>query len=164
MRTSFLSNIPSFFRMDTHVKMAVCVAERLWTCIWYLEGEDMIYSCRRGVYKHGHNSDLAFQNVTLTKMITQITFPESCASWWKPFEVFKAYGTVLPQNKTQCFPMCFLNLCFTLKDYVIKKGSSLILQSLTRWMAPKVPVFSFCTMAPFHDNFSHLHLDLWHCV
>lgn len=128
----------------------------------------MIYSCHRGMYKHGHNSDLAFQNVTLIKLITQITFPESCASWWKPFEVFKANGTVLPQNK-KCFPLCFLNLCFTLKDCVIKEGSNLVFQPLTRWMVPKMPVFSFCTMAPFHDNFSSAlmqeeHLNLWHCV
>ena len=75
-------------------------ALRFWTCTQYLGGEDVIYGCRRGMYKHGHNLDPSFHNVALTELITQIKFPGSSASWWKPFEVFEPHGTVCPQEKT----------------------------------------------------------------
>ena len=108
----------------------------------------MIYGCRRGMYKHGHNLDPAFQNVALMElMIAQITFPGSCASWWKPFEVFKPYGTIFPENKTQSI---FISLE---QDYMIKKGFNHIPLSLQRWLASGVPVFSICTTVPFHDCF-----------
>lgn len=63
----------------------------------------MIYGCRSGMYKHGLNLDPAFRNMSLRELIAQITFPGSCASSWKPFEVFKSYGTVSPQNKISIF-------------------------------------------------------------
>lgn len=66
------------------------------------------------MYKHGLNLDPAFSNVSLTELITQMTFPGSYASWGKPFEAFKSHGTVSPQNKISI-------LINFEQDYMIKK-------------------------------------------
>lgn len=102
------------------------------------------------MYKHGLNLDPAFCNISLTELITQITFPGSCASWGKPFEAFKSYGTISIQNKIRIF------INFE-KDYVIKKTVNWFyihfLLSMIVKMSSGVPDFSTCTTIRFHDCF-----------
>lgn len=120
-----------------------CSALRLWTCTWYLCGEDVIYGCCIGMYKRGPKSDPTFHAVSLSWLLRLHSQSFLVEALWSV------------QGLWDCLSLGAKNSIFLSleQDHMIKSVStwflqpcaSLVAKVLGHWGASLVPLYHSTT-------------------